>query len=578
MNSKEYLFLFTIGPVQSFISQSRKTQDLYAGSSLLSILIDKAMKELENKNSVEFIFPHKKINTKPNRFIAKIKIDGNIDKIGKELKKFIQKELFVIGNDTLNKICENNEKIKTLLLDQIKDYLQIYWLALPFIQNKYYSVYNNIEKYMGSIKNIKIFSQINNGNGEIGRKCSVCGQRNIIIYKLTDEEVKNGIKKRKDGLLKKLYLKKEDVIFYKKDDIGMQSGEGLCGICFIKRFFFDYSFPSTAEIALLNWIEDIPKDKLETYKNFFKNFDEELFFKENLTEKYLKKYNYLKNEKELANCKKLLNDLYKKYGEPKKYYAIIMLDGDNMGRWLSGEYLENKDNLLDFHKKLSELLGEYTQSVNSIITKHKGRLVYAGGDDIMAFVNLNYLFKILKELRKKFPKFENSGFQLKHKSSVSAGIAITHYKTPLSEVLKWTKRMEEEAKERGKRDAFAIAVLKRSGEIHKTVYKWYVNEDFVLDIMHELITELNAEQNGFSNTFINVLSKECERLAKFSKTMLLPELKRLLNRSSKIKDKDKKAKKVQYWQTKLSNLYNYKEKNNFLSFLHISDFITRKGK
>ncbi len=31
-----HLFLFTLGPVQSFIAQARKTQDLYAGSETLS--------------------------------------------------------------------------------------------------------------------------------------------------------------------------------------------------------------------------------------------------------------------------------------------------------------------------------------------------------------------------------------------------------------------------------------------------------------------------------------------------------------------------------------------------------------
>ncbi len=42
MSSKQYLFLFTIGPVQSFIAQARKTRDLYAGSAILGEIIDAA--------------------------------------------------------------------------------------------------------------------------------------------------------------------------------------------------------------------------------------------------------------------------------------------------------------------------------------------------------------------------------------------------------------------------------------------------------------------------------------------------------------------------------------------------------
>lgn len=33
--SQTYLFLFTIGHVQSFIAQARKKKDLYAGSNLV---------------------------------------------------------------------------------------------------------------------------------------------------------------------------------------------------------------------------------------------------------------------------------------------------------------------------------------------------------------------------------------------------------------------------------------------------------------------------------------------------------------------------------------------------------------
>ena len=46
------------------------------------------------------------------------------------------------------------------------------------------------------------------------------------------------------------------------------------------------------------------------------------------------------------------------------YYAIVMLDGDSMGRWLSGEFLVDKTQLLDFHKKLTKELGSYAACVD----------------------------------------------------------------------------------------------------------------------------------------------------------------------------------------------------------------------
>ena len=60
MKNKKYLFIFTIGPVQSFIAQARKTQDLYAGSQLLSDLIRYAVETARQKSAegeFELIFP-----------------------------------------------------------------------------------------------------------------------------------------------------------------------------------------------------------------------------------------------------------------------------------------------------------------------------------------------------------------------------------------------------------------------------------------------------------------------------------------------------------------------------------------
>ena len=70
MPSTQYLFLFTIGPVQSFIAQARKTRDLYAGSAILGEIISAAMGEAKPWGDI--IVPHYDLKAKPNRFLAKI--------------------------------------------------------------------------------------------------------------------------------------------------------------------------------------------------------------------------------------------------------------------------------------------------------------------------------------------------------------------------------------------------------------------------------------------------------------------------------------------------------------------------
>ena len=75
---KKYYLLFTIGPVKSFINESRKTQDLFAGSSLLSALSKTAIKKAEEVfqgNNFELITPQLVSGAIPNRFLASFKMN-----------------------------------------------------------------------------------------------------------------------------------------------------------------------------------------------------------------------------------------------------------------------------------------------------------------------------------------------------------------------------------------------------------------------------------------------------------------------------------------------------------------------
>ena len=98
-------------------------------------------------------------------------------------------------------------------------------------------------------------------------------------------------------------------------------------------------------------------------------------------------------------------------------------------------------------------------------------------------------------------------------SSASCGIVIAHYKTPFAEALEWVRMVEEEAKEiDAQKDAFAIAVLKHSGEIRKAVMKWTYNDKSTTALIEEIVKALKDEE--FSNTFIKSLRAELRLLMK----------------------------------------------------------------
>ena len=66
----QYMLMFSLGPVQTFIAQARKTRDLWIGSLLLSKLMEVAMDGIKG----EFIFPAtRKVEDTPdipNKYIA----------------------------------------------------------------------------------------------------------------------------------------------------------------------------------------------------------------------------------------------------------------------------------------------------------------------------------------------------------------------------------------------------------------------------------------------------------------------------------------------------------------------------
>ncbi len=555
----QYLFLFTISPVQSFIAQARKTRDLYNGSRLLTDLIKYALKEIEPS---EPIFPQKGLESYPNRFITIIQKenDAEMKKFGDELKIKVQAkfEEFALFSTKDTKI--EISALPKNFYAQISNHLSIQWVAIPYEKEKYKEQFKEIESLLGAVKNVREFEQLE----ETGRKCSICGERNALFY--------NG---------KKHTYYQNDVI--KVNNAELQKGEGLCAVCFTKRFYKRDEFPSTAEIALKDSISKLQKKELfENYKKALKgNFDYQLLFEENLNEKYFEgqgiEINLLANTRvEFEKIKKALKNENLKF---TPYYAVVMFDGDSMGKWLSGANLKNSEELFNFHKKLTESLGTFADETKNIVTEEKGKVIYAGGEDFLAFVNLNHLFNVLKELRLIFDKLVNQSiakFKIENTNlTFSAGIIIAHYKMPLSEVLNWTRKLEKEAKDiDDNKNGFAIAVMKHSGEINQTVQKWGDKGTEKLDVMANLTKDL--ANDVFSNSFIDKLSTEFGGL-NIPENIIKTELERLLSRSSKLVKEKKETKEAKIKQTteEIISLFEKKETDNFFSALFISEFISR---
>ena len=341
-----------------------------------------------------------------------------------------------------------------------------------------------------------------------------------------------------------------------------QKGEGLCGVCYVKRVnSTQKKFDSTADIALLHIFEKIDKKKFKLLTE-----NSQLFFKENINENYLKEQGLLREnnlneyvqEWEKFNKKIKENNL-----KQTSYYGVIMFDGDSMGEWLSGKNLKD-GNLKKFHTFMSKRLIEFAKKSEEIVKEPYGISVYAGGDDFLGFFNLNCIFKILIDLKQNWENIVNkplkNSFKIKKDFTFSAGVVIAHYKTPLSYVLNRVKEAEKEAKifENKRKNALTFMVLKRSGEIRKASIG-FANL--------EKVSLIQKKIKNKSDSFISKFEKEFNLIKDVDRDLYLAELKRLLKKSE-IEDSE------------LLEIFDeiFLDFDNFSHLLNVLKFVNRETK
>lgn len=499
------LLLFTLGPIQSYIQTARKTQDLYMGSFMLSYLIFHSINLLLKYIPLEdVIFPAvnkdvlkiSSITSFPNRFLALVPKEKS-----EEIARHIEIQIHIESKNIAEYILAKHKIKQDLFKKQLPwTFWEVYWIiTTPRKDESYKDFYERCEKSLGAVKNLRWFSQIE----EYGKKCSLCGQREVV---------------------------------------SIDDGDGLCSVCMVKRKASSYfesrfknlwSFPSTAEIATSSFKQRVFSNETaiklyEAYSDELKvilgrhlnyvspvsklsnispkeNFEGQWLYEESLDVDNIKRQTGLEvSVEELQKVAKCRDELIKhQKKEPSKYYAIITMDGDDIGKWLSGAMAKDSRKVTaSMHHAISKALLHFNKRVRKIVeVEHLGRLIYAGGDDVFALMSLEGILDAALKLRKVFPHFE-SIIDSSYKSTASMGISIAYYKDPLNIAVSKARAMEQEAKNFSGKNAVAITYLTRSGEARVTVNSWtsigntielvdllskYVSKSFTKDLIAEFI-------------------------------------------------------------------------------------------
>jgi CRISPR-associated protein Cmr2 len=260
-------------------------------------------------------------------------------------------------------------------------------------------------------------------------------------------------------------------------------------------------------------------------------------------------------------------------GWPPSYYAILTMDGDHMGEWMSGakspevrnvlapaarEYFEtlarhaSERDSQDIqkglkarrelaparHAAISGALANFAlYVVPRIVKKHRGTLIYAGGDDVLALVPCSTSLDCACELRLAFSGDSqvNGGaapgyYRVDHRdlmmmgptASASTGVAIVHYMEDLRQALQSARHAEKAAKHSG-RDVSQIAVCRRSGEHTSALCPW----GFVDQLQHWT----QAFQHGASDRWAYHLRQDLLTLEGLPREAAMAEIRRQIDRS-----------------------------------------------
>jgi CRISPR-associated protein Cmr2 len=140
-------------------------------------------------------------------------------------------------------------------------------------------------------------------------------------------------------------------------------------------------------------------------------------------------------------------------GSAPVFYALLLADGDRLGQLvgsLGGE-------------TVGRALAAFTAAVPAIIQIHDGVTVYAGGDDVLAMLPVPSALACAAALSEAYAaSFQK--FKAEARATLSAAIVFAHVRLPLSAVLDRAHHLlDHVAKDQNGRDSLAVAVLKRGG-------------------------------------------------------------------------------------------------------------------
>lgn len=545
-------FHFTLGPVQGFVAQARRTRDFWAGSFLLSWLSGVAMAEIQRQGGkISFPIPAENyldwITGKttgekpprqgaiPNRFKANsAKVPDGFD--GEQVEIAIREAWVALADHVWRKdelAATAKPNTKEIWDRQHNNFWEISWVLTEDIA---------ASALLDQRKNWR--SSYHQAEG--GVKCMVMGgwQELSGAHKPSEEVLVFWEKVRKNGksgmktdlainehLSGLAYVKRRFVRHFESFNASLSTGLTL------KGWHLQAGIPSVSYMAAVHWLEALAKigsaeelssiveaaEKVTRYDEWdtriacleselflgkdkvvkkLVSLDGNLFFEH--VQENAKSYGYddasVKTlQKEISRFKQA----HTEFSAPlSPFYAVLLMDGDSLGVHMAD---------INNQESISTALNQFTANVPEIVEKHNGFLIYAGGDDVLAILPLEDAMQCAANLRaeylncfKPYPAIT---------TSISSAIEYADVKMPLMKVLHDAHGLlDDVAKDGAGRDALAVRVWKPGGMTIEWAQPWEIaleNNELVIE---QLVKAFEAEGSEFSNKFFYKISERFDLL------------------------------------------------------------------
>lgn len=496
----------SIGPVQGFVAQSRRTRDLWGSSYLLAFLAAHAMQGAQQAGGVivqplvandplfrwvsgERTGQAPPIGSLPNHF--KVQVDGDAEAVAaasvKAFRSAWDRVCEAVWNHFVAPAEAFGDNTRQIWERQVRAFWEVTWIVghadergllarrkhwrthwLPDEPGDKCTVMHDLQELSGHVRatgrearmaHDKFWCRVRSGMG---------------LLDLRDDEGLCAV-----ALVKRMFPKvAEEALGWRLDTAHWPSTVYVGAVPWIRRVLQHAPMEAAAYAAAVQQhakgalAENSPRfqglDSREA--NAFACLDANYFHTDYVASERLCPLDP-EASGERHTLVGLLKTIYEKkigtrekIGPPPTFYGLLLADGDRLGKLVN--------ELGSDH--VGRALAAFTADVQDTVEKHDGVTIYAGGDDVLVVMPVAQALACADAIAESYGRaFRKVGTPQDIDPTLSAALVLAHVRLPLSTVLAEARRLlEKVAKDGNGRGSLAVGIYKRGGLHSQWVSAW----------------------------------------------------------------------------------------------------------